>query len=307
LKTLAAIMLVGSSLWSADTPTLKAWDILQNAATDKSADKRAKAVRVLGLIIRDPKAAALAERALEDEKADVRAAAAAALGEMDSKGSIPRLRKVLSDKEPKVVLAAARSLVQLKDVTSAYEVFYAVLTGQQKTGEGLVTSQLQSLQNPRKLAELGVGFIPFGGAGLFAFNALTKDDVSPARAAAAGALAKDPDPQTTVALVQAVSDKSWRVREGALEGIAKWADPALLKNIQGAMSDEKDIVSYTACATIIRLTNLQHAYKREQKRNTRGSKGALGGQNGYQPGQQVSRAAHRKSPFRLTVVRVLDL
>ena len=272
LKTLAvaAVMLVESSLWSADTPALKAWGILQNAAAEQSADKRAKAVRVLGLIVRDPKATAMAERALEDEKADVRAAAATALGEMDAKGSIPKLRKALSDKEPKVVLAAARSLVQLKDDTSAYEVFYAVLTGHQKTGEGLVTSQLQSLQNPRKLAELGVGLIPFGGAGIFAFNALTKDDVSPVRAAAARALAKDPDPQTTMALVQAVSDKSWRVREGALEGIAKRADPALLKNIQGAMSDEKDIVSYTACAAIIRLTNLQHPSKPEQeKKHTR--------------------------------------
>jgi HEAT repeat protein len=272
LKTLAvaAIMLVGSSLWSADTPTLKAWGILQNAAADKKADKRAKAVRVLGLIIRDPKTAAMAERALEDEKADVRAAAAAALGEMDAKGSIPKLRKALSDKEPKVVLAATRSLLQLKDDTSAYEVFYGVLTGQQKTGEGLVTSQLQSLQNPRRLAELGVGFVPFGGVGLFAFNAFTQDDVSPVRAAAARALAKDPDPQTTTALVQAVSDKSWMVREGALEAIAKRADPALLKSIQGATSDGKDIVSYTACAAVIRLTNLLRASKHEQeKKHTR--------------------------------------
>ena len=268
LKTLAvaAVMLVGSSLWSADTPALKAWGILQNAAADQSADKRAKAVRVLGLIIRDAKATAMAERALEDENGDVRAAAATALGEMDARGSIPKVQKALSDNEPKVVLAAARSLVQLKDDTSAYEVFYAVLTGHQKTGEGLVTSQLQSLQNPRNLAELGVGFIPFGGAGIFAFNALTKDDVSPVRAAAARALAKDPDPQTTMALVQAVSDKSWRVREGALEGIAMRADPALLKNIQGAMSDEKDIVSYTACAAIIRLTNLRHASKPKQEK-----------------------------------------
>ena len=272
LKTLAvaAIMLAASSLWSADTPAQTAWGILQNAAADKSTNKRANAVRVLGLITGDLKAAATAEKALEDEKADVRAAAAAALGEMDAKGSIPKLRKALSDKEPKVILASARSLVQLKDDPPAYEVFYAVLTGQQKTGNGLVASQLQSLQNPKALAELGVGFVPFGGIGVFTFNALTKDDVSPVRAAAANALAKDPDPQTTKALVQAVSDKSWVVRMGALQAIAKRANPALLKNIQGAMSDDKDPVRYTASAAVIRLTNLERAVKPEQgKKRTR--------------------------------------
>jgi len=272
LKTLAmaGTMLAGSSLWSADTPAQTAWGILQNATANKSADKRAGAARALGLIMRDPKAAVMAEKALEDEKADVRAAAAAALGEMEAKESIPKLRKALSDKEPKVVLTAARALVQLKDDPPAYEVFYAVLTGQQKTGQGLVASQLQGLQNPKNLAEMGAGFIPFGGVGVFAFNALTKDDVSPVRAAAANALAKDPDPQTSKALVHAVSDKSWVVRVGALQAIAKRSDPALLKNIQGAMADDKDVVSYTASAAVIRLTNLQQASKPQpEKKPTR--------------------------------------
>jgi HEAT repeat protein len=264
--TLAAITLAGSSLRSADTPAQTAWSILQNAAADKSADKRASAARALGLITHDPKATTMAEKALEDEKTEVRAAAAVALGEMDAKRSISKLRNALSDKEAKVVLAAARSLVQLKDDEPAHEVFYAVLTGRQKTGPGLVASQLQSLQNPKKLAELGVGFVPFGGIGLFAFNALTKDDVSPVRAAAAIALARDPDRQTAMALVQAVSDKSWVVRVGALRAIAKRGDPTLLPSVQGAMSDGKDVVSYSASAAVITLTNLQRASKPEQKK-----------------------------------------
>ena len=275
LKTLAVavITLGGSSLRSADTPAQTAWGILQNAAVDKSTDKRASAARALGLITRNPKATAMAEKALEDEKMDVRAAAAAALGEMDAKGSISKLRKALSDKEPKVVLAAARSLVQLKDDAPAYEVFYAVLTGQQKAGQGLIASQVQGLQNPKNLAELGAGLVPFGGVGVFAFNALTKDDVSPVRAAAANALAKDPDPQTTKALVEAVSDKSWVVRVGALQAIAKRGDPTLLHSIQGAMSDTKDVVSYTASAAVITLTNLQRRPQPEQKRKETRTKG----------------------------------
>ncbi len=265
--TVAAITLAGSSLWSTDTPTETAWGILQNAAVDKSADKRASAAQALGLITRDAKATTMAEKALEeDEKAQVRAAAATALGEMDARGSISKLRKALSDKDPKVVLAAARSLMQLKDDAPAYEVFFAVLTGQQKTGQGLVASQLQSLQNPKNLAEIGAGFVPFGGFGVFAYNAVTRDDVARVRAAAANALAKDPDRQTGLALVQAVSDKSWEVRVGALQAIAKRGDPKLLPSIQSAMSDKKDVVSYTASAAVITLTNLQRAYKPEQKR-----------------------------------------
>jgi len=275
LKALAvvAITLTGSSLWSTDTPRQTAWSILQNAAADKSVEKRTNAARALGLITLEPKATAMAEKALEDEKTDVRAAAAAALGEMGAKGSVSRLQKALSDKEPKVVLAAARSLAQLKDNAPAYEVFYAVLTGQQKTGQGLVASQVQGLQNPKNLAEIGVGFVPFGGIGLFAFNAFTKDDASPVRAAAANALAKDPDPQTTKALVQAVSDKSWVVRVGALQAIAKRGDPTLLPSIQGAMSDHKDVVSYAASAAVIALTNLQRASKPEQKKKEIRKKG----------------------------------
>ena len=268
LKTLAvaAITLAGSSLWSADTPARTAWSILQNAAADKSAGKRASATRALGLIPRDPKATTMAEKALEDEKTEVRAAAAAALGEMDARGSIPKLLKALSDKDPKVILVAARSLIQLKDDAPAYEVFFAVLTGRQKTGQGLVASQLQSLQNPKNLAELGVGFVPFGGIGLFAYNAVTRDDVARVRAAAANALAKDPDRQTGIALAQAVSDKSWEVRVGALQAIAKRGDPTLLESIQGAMSDDRDTVRYTASSAVITLTNLQRASKPGQKR-----------------------------------------
>jgi hypothetical protein len=56
------------------------------------------------------------------------------------------------------------------------------------------------------------------------------------------------------------------VRVGALEAIAKRGDPALLKEIQGAMSDGKDAVSYTASAAVIRLANLQQGSKPEPKK-----------------------------------------
>jgi HEAT repeat protein len=55
----------------------------------------------------------MAENALTDQCPTVRAAAARALGPMGAVSSAPKLKAVLNDKEPAVVLAAARSLFML--------------------------------------------------------------------------------------------------------------------------------------------------------------------------------------------------
>jgi hypothetical protein len=69
----------------------------------------------------------------------------------------------------------------------ANSVYYAVLTGQRKTGEPLLESQLKMLKDPQALAkigfEAGMGFIPFGGVGTKVFKTVTQDKVSPVRAA----------------------------------------------------------------------------------------------------------------------------
>jgi HEAT repeat protein len=243
----------------ARTPTRqeKAWGILEEGIRGKNTGERSTAVRVLGLLSGDPKAAELAETALGDAKAEVRAAAATALGQMGSRSSLAKLEGALNDKETSVVLAAASSLVLLKD-KRGYEVYYAVLTGQRKTGHGLVADQVKTLKDPKKMAEFGfeegLGFVPFAGMGYAAFKVLTKDDASPVRAAAAKMLTNDPDPASGEALADASSDKSWRVRVAALDAIAKRGDPKLLDEAEGAMSDGKAAVRYTAAAAVIRLT-----------------------------------------------------
>ena len=79
-------------------------------------------------------------------------------------------------------------------------VYYAVLTGETKTGKELMTEQKKMLNDPKKMAqfgfEQGIGFIPFAGLGYGAIKTFTKDDKSPVRAAAAIALASDPDPKS---------------------------------------------------------------------------------------------------------------
>jgi len=239
-------------------PRDKAWGILHEGVGEKSSEKRIKAVRALGLLPGTPEATAMAEKALEDQDSDVRAAGASALGSMLARASVPKLKAALSDPEPVVILAAAHSLLLLKDDKDAYDVYYAVLTGHQKTGSGLVSSQMKTLHDPKKMAELGfeagIGFVPFGGFGYQAVKALTKDDVSPVRAAAARVLAEDRDPQAENALVEAAPDKSWMVRAAALDALARRGDPKVLENIEFALDDPNDTVRYTAAAAVIRLS-----------------------------------------------------
>jgi HEAT repeat protein len=248
--------------------------MLERACTGEKTSDRATAIRVLGLLPKDSKAVRVTVKALRDNKAEVRAAAAAALGDMNSRKSIPKLRIALDDKDPSVALAAAHALELMGD-NSAYEVYYEVLNGERKTGKGLIASQTSILSDPKKMAQLGfeegIGFIPFAGIGWGAIKAITKDDTSPIRAAAAKVLAKDPDPATTKALTEAAGDKSWLVRAAALEALAKRGDPSVLETVKVYMDDENKVVEYTAAAAVLRLTAIQEAgsaARRKEKQNT---------------------------------------
>jgi len=244
------------------TPKQEAWEILNTACTGDKTSGRATAIRVLGLMPNDAKALKLAEKGLDDDRPEVRSAAAAALGDMKSRTSIPKLRAALDDDDPLVALAAAHSLEMMHD-DSAYEVYYEVLTGQRKAGRGLIASQTSVLKDPRKMAQLGfeqgIGFIPFAGIGWGAIKAIRKDDSSPVRAAAAKVLTKDPDPAVTQALADAAGDKSWLVRTAALEALAKRGDPSVLDTVKLYMSDEKDAVKYTAAAAVLRLMAIKES------------------------------------------------
>lgn len=245
-----------------ESPKAEAWQILDAACTGDRTIGRVTAIRVLGLMPDDAKARGLAEKALADDKPEVRSAAAAALGDMKSRTSIPKLKKALDDDDPSVALAAAHALDLMHD-GSAYEVYYEVLTGQRKAGKGLIASQTSILKDPKKMAQLGfeqgIGFVPFAGVGWVAIKTITKDDTSPVRAAAAKVLAKDPDPAATKTLADAAGDKSWLVRAAALEALAKRGDPAVLDTVSLCMSDKKEAVKYTAAAAVLRLTAIKES------------------------------------------------
>jgi HEAT repeat protein len=238
----------------------KAWDILKKAAAESNTDKRAAGISVLGLLARNADAQAMAEKALSDEKPVVRVAAANALGAMEARSAAPALKNAIQDKDVSVVLAAAHALFVLKD-PSAYDVYYAVLTGEKKSGEGLVGEQKKMLSDPKKMAKLGfeqgIGYIPFAGLGLDALGMLTKDHASPVRAAAAKILTTDPDPKSGEALVEAAFDKSWIVRAAALDAIAQRDDYTLGPRIEAGMDDGTEQVRYIAAAAVIHLQDVR--------------------------------------------------
>jgi HEAT repeat protein len=275
LLMFAALGALPPTAVSTETP----WAILQEAAADKSADKRADAAHALGLLTRNKKAQEIVEKALLDSNLHVRVAAAKALGEMGAASARPKLRKALNDSEVAVVIAAANSLYALKD-PAAYEVYYALLTGERKSSGGLVHSELQILKDRKSVEKLifetGIGFVPFGGMGYEAWKTITKDNTSAVRIVAAERLAKDPDPKSGRALAQSCSDGKASVREAAVDAIAVRGDPALIDALMPLLDDGNDGVRYDAAAAILRLRS---------RPRTRRHRGGLRGVTAQAPSQ----------------------
>jgi HEAT repeat protein len=239
----------------------RAWKELEGGLKENSAEKRAKAVNALALLTGNPDAENDAIEALTDGKDNVRMAAATALGTMHASRAVPQLERALDDDEPGVVLAAANSLMLLKD-NRAYDVYYDVLTGNTRSSKGFVKEQLKPFHDPKKVAAIGVeegiGFVPFGGIGYEVIKRVLKssNDASLVRAAAAKKLAHDPSAQSAEALVDATQDKSWIVRAAAFDAIAQRGDKALVPEISGSLKDNRDDVRYMAAACIVHLKDI---------------------------------------------------
>ena len=206
----------------------KAWMVLQAGLSNSNTDNRTVATRLLGGLTKNAQAQDLALKALADNRPEVRAAAAEALGNMQAKSAIPQLQKLVqSERDAGVAIAAGRALVALGDPLG-YAVYYAILTGERKSGASLMENQRKMLNDPKKLAnfgfEQGVGFIPFGGLTLNVFRSLTRDDVSPIRAAAIDALGKRNNPSVIPALEPALDDGREAVRYAAAAAIIRLND-----------------------------------------------------------------------------------
>ncbi|MGC2110895.1 MAG: HEAT repeat domain-containing protein [Candidatus Korobacteraceae bacterium] len=264
LTVMAAVCFVFSGALMAQGPQQTAWNILQSAATGTNSQQRVSAVTALALITSNPKAVTMAEQALQDQNVDVRQAAATTLGTLKVESAIPALQQALKDSSPAVVMAAAKSLVEMNN-EEGYDTYYVVATGQMKSG-GLVSSQEQKLNqllhNPKDLAETafeqGIGFVPFGGLGFGAFKMIhdSGENAIVVKATAFKMLAKDPDPKSEKALITATTDQQWVIRAAAYDALSKRGDPSVLPSIENGLTDQQIEVKLTAAAAIAQLSSL---------------------------------------------------
>jgi HEAT repeat protein len=261
---IGAFWSLATSSLCAQPPLDQAWSILQAGADNKSTDQRVITMRVLQLLPDDAKAGGMATKGLHDQEPDVRIAAALSLGSMKSKSAIAELTALAkSDPEGGVVMASAKSLIQLGD-EQGYLVYYALLTGERKSGESLIGGQEKELnqlmRNPKQMEamafEQGMGFVPFGGVGLQAYQVIHENQSKEpiAKATAIRILANDPDPRTAKALAAATKDKHWLVRAAAFDALARRGDAALLPDAAYGLTDDKEEAKLAAAAAVIKLS-----------------------------------------------------
>jgi HEAT repeat protein len=254
---LAVVFVTGNESLRAQAPPGIAWDILEKGHASRHAKERIIAVRALAHLPGNSRAVELAEELIVDREPDVRAAAALTLGQLNAVRSIPLLREALKDKNIHVDFAASNALLSLGD-SSGYAIYYEVLIGKRKSGEGPVEEQKRLIKDPKAMTLMmlgtAAGFAPYAGYGWAMFQAISKDYAGPVRVEAMQKLAKDPDAQTEVALIEAASNKNWKLRVAALEALAQRGDPRLADTLASHLSDKNQAVRCAAAAGFIRLS-----------------------------------------------------
>jgi HEAT repeat protein len=260
---------------SEQSVTDKAWAILQAGLHDKTTDKRVQAVSVLGLLSGDKKAVETVEHALDDPNPDVRRAAITALGDMNSKKSLPKIKALIDHSDAKTVVTIAAVLTKFKD-PEGYDIYYQVLTGKRKGGGSIVDGIKDRKAVEKMGVETAIGFAPFGGVATGAYNYFKQNGSSHSNldVTAVYALADDPDSDAEKALVEACFGGKEAVQIASLHALAKRGDPAVIKEIEPAMYSEKSLISYTAAATILHLSDLRAKQPVGRQRKQRDARSA---------------------------------
>jgi HEAT repeat protein len=258
-----AVMVLGWLVLATPCPSLaatgeslrdEAWGILDAGLQDKSVDKRAETLAALGVAAGDARALKALEESLQDANPEIRTAAVAALGDMNVKSYLPKIKALLSDSDARTTLAIAAVLKRFGD-PEGFEIYNELLTGQRKDGKKL-TDGIKHRKDLEKIgAETAIAFLPFGSiaTGTYDYISGNRNSTANVYVIAVNALAEDPDPQVKETLAQAAFDGRIPVRVAALRALAKRGDPAVVNDIEPAMHSDKAVVSYTAAAAILHL------------------------------------------------------
>ncbi len=242
-------------------PVDHAWEILDRGMHESNPVKRVQDVVAMGIMRPQAKSVKLVESAFEDKDYSVRQAACGALEQMKSKQSIPKLHEMLNDKAPEVVFAAAKALYAMGDPTGR-EVLVAVLLGDQADSSGFFSSSMHDMKakmhDPKGLVLLGVkegagAFLGPASMGIPVAEGLLKDSNASGKTVAVALLAKDRQPETLKAIESTLTDKNWTVRAAAARTLALNEKTDAIDRIAALLDDEKDEVTYSAAAAVIRL------------------------------------------------------
>jgi len=249
-------------------------DLLRQALENKNPDTRKQAVVALSLAATREPAFARLEGMLQDKDVEVRQAAVAGLAEVNGASARAALRKALDDDVPEVSFAAAKALWALHD-PAGEQALLAVLARETKTSSNYFSKQkrdaLRMLHTPRVLflyaVRQGVGFAPVPGLGqgISSMQALLTDPGVSGRATAALLLGKDKSLATLDALKDALLDKDWSVRAAAVHSLALRNDPALRKDLEPLLDDDKEPVRLRAAAGILRLAAIEEKQTRKKQ------------------------------------------
>ncbi len=264
---------VGCMLAAAATTNERSDDLLRQALENKNPDTRKQAVVALSLAAtRDPLFERL-EGMLQDKDVEVRLAAVTSLAEVKTPSALAALRKALNDDVPEVSFSAAKALWALHD-PAGEQALLAVLSRQSKTSSNYFTKQkrdaLRMIHTPRVLfmfaARTGVGFAPVPGLGqgISSMQALLTDPGVSGRATAALLLGKDKSQITLDALKDALLDMDWSVRAAAVHSLALRDDPALKKDLEPLLDDNKEPVRLRAAAGVLRLSAIEEDQARKK-------------------------------------------
>jgi hypothetical protein len=241
--------------------TTEAWKMLTDAVTDdKHNEIQIQGLSALGTMGRDRRSSKMIVDALGDTDVDVRTAAVLAIGQTRNRMLLPRVRKMLDDKEPQVAYTAAVTLWRMGD-HSGEDLLMAVIDGDRKASAGLMNGSMHAanreLHDPAALAKMGalqgasMLLGPFG-FGITAYEYIRKSGGGDsARVTAIELISESKTPDVRDELIGALKDKDQAVRAAAAKALRGYREPKVSQAIALLFDDPKLPVQLVAAASYL--------------------------------------------------------
>ena len=261
---------------SVEAKTNAAWDMLNNALSDKRTQAelpRIDAISSLGTLGDFPQAVGPLRDAEKDPDRYIRLAAVTAMASSKKTTFLPDLKQALNDSAAEVSFSAAVGLWKMND-KSGESVLEAVLEGDRKANRGLVSSEKheadQDLHSPTKLAEIGAEQGAFALLGPFGFGLSAirgrkgQSGIHP-RVVAATLLAEDKSSASAKQFIDALDDSDPAVRTAAARLLGDYHTREVLDALSDEFSDAKPAVRLMAAASYIRAAHPQPESDRRKR------------------------------------------